>query len=263
MARANRHYIPGCVWHLTHRCHKREFLLKFARDRRRYLQWLFEAKKRYGFCVLNYAVTSNHVHLLVRDNGDRNVMPKSIQLIAGRTGQEFNSRKNRKGAFWEDRYHATAVEAGDHLIRCLVYVDMNMVRARAVNHPSEWAFSGYNEIQTPRERYSLIDYDELRKLLDFRSMRDLAEAHRRWVGKGMEKKSHVRDRKWTESVAVGSKAFVAATKEKLGARALGREMIGRDGSFELREPSIPYKANLQPENEVLRLQNEYFWGDIV
>ena len=34
---------------------------------------------------------------------------KSIQLLAGRTGQEFNQRKNRKGAFWEDRYHATAV----------------------------------------------------------------------------------------------------------------------------------------------------------
>ena len=29
MARANRHHLPGYVWHITHRCHKREFLLKF------------------------------------------------------------------------------------------------------------------------------------------------------------------------------------------------------------------------------------------
>ncbi|HEB35152.1 MAG TPA: transposase, partial [Candidatus Aminicenantes bacterium] len=28
MARAKRHYLPGHVWHLTHRCHKKEFLLK-------------------------------------------------------------------------------------------------------------------------------------------------------------------------------------------------------------------------------------------
>jgi len=28
MARAKRHYIPGQIWHITHRCHKREFLLK-------------------------------------------------------------------------------------------------------------------------------------------------------------------------------------------------------------------------------------------
>jgi hypothetical protein len=26
-------YIPGHVWHITHRCHKREFLLKVAKDR--------------------------------------------------------------------------------------------------------------------------------------------------------------------------------------------------------------------------------------
>ena len=101
MPRANRHYIPGYVWHITHRCHKKEFLLKFSKDKRRWLRWLFEAKKRYGISILNYTVTSNHVHVLVVDDGDRDVIPNSIQFIAGRTGQEYNRRKNRKGAFWE------------------------------------------------------------------------------------------------------------------------------------------------------------------
>jgi len=112
LARAKRHYIPGHVWHITHRCHKREFLLKFAKDRHRWLQWLYEARKRYSLVILNYAVTSNHIHLLVQDANGRNGIPKSIQLVAGRTGQEFNNRKKRKGAFWEDRYHATAIETG-------------------------------------------------------------------------------------------------------------------------------------------------------
>ena len=48
MPRANRHFLPGHVWHITHRCHQKKFLLKFARDRRRYLHWDFEAKKRLG-----------------------------------------------------------------------------------------------------------------------------------------------------------------------------------------------------------------------
>jgi len=51
MARANRHYIPGHAWHITHRCHKKEFLLKFAKDRQGWLDWLFEAKKRYGIVI--------------------------------------------------------------------------------------------------------------------------------------------------------------------------------------------------------------------
>jgi hypothetical protein len=42
MARAKRHYIPEQIWHLAHRCHKREFLLKLVKDKRRWLQWLFD-----------------------------------------------------------------------------------------------------------------------------------------------------------------------------------------------------------------------------
>ena len=138
MARANRHYLPGNhIWHtpvewsanstghITHRCHKREFLLKFARDRR---TWLFEAKKRYGLRVLNYMVTCNHVHLLVEDKGE-GMIPRLIQLVAGRTAQDYNRRKRRKGAFWEDRYQATAVQADSHFVHCMLYIDLNMVRA--------------------------------------------------------------------------------------------------------------------------------------
>ena len=97
MARANRHYIPGYVWHLTHRCHKREFLLKFAKDRNRWMQWLYKAKKNYGLIILNYMATSNHTHLLVYDHAGHDVIPKSIQLLAGRTGQECNNRKKERG----------------------------------------------------------------------------------------------------------------------------------------------------------------------
>ena len=40
--------------------------------------------------ILNYIVTSNLGHLLVADDGDRMTIPRSIQLVAGRTGQEYN-----------------------------------------------------------------------------------------------------------------------------------------------------------------------------
>jgi len=39
-----------------------------------------------------------HIHLLVADDSDRDVIPKSMQLVAGRTGQEYNVRMERKGA---------------------------------------------------------------------------------------------------------------------------------------------------------------------
>jgi len=60
-------------------------------------------------------VTSNHVHLILMYVPGEDAIPRAMQLIAGRTGQEYNQRKDRKGAFWEDHYHATAVEAESHL----------------------------------------------------------------------------------------------------------------------------------------------------
>ncbi len=33
MARANRLFLPASLWHGTHRCHQRAFLLKFAKDK--------------------------------------------------------------------------------------------------------------------------------------------------------------------------------------------------------------------------------------
>jgi len=100
-----------------------------------------------------------------------------MQLIAGRTAQEYNRRKDRKGAYWEDRYHATAIERDDHLFRCIIYLDLNMVRAGVVSHPSDWEFSGYNEIYNLRQRYVLINYMRLTQLLNIQSVEELKKTH--------------------------------------------------------------------------------------
>jgi len=50
---ASRYVLPNHIWPLTHRCHQREFLLKFARDRRRWRQsaWgIFRAGWQKKFC---------------------------------------------------------------------------------------------------------------------------------------------------------------------------------------------------------------------
>jgi putative transposase len=55
------------------------------------------------------------MHLIVSDSSETDAIPRTIQFVAGRLGQEYNRRKNRKGGFWEDRYHATAIESGEAL----------------------------------------------------------------------------------------------------------------------------------------------------
>jgi REP element-mobilizing transposase RayT len=250
MPRANRYFLPGHVWHITHRCHKKDFLLKFSMDRKNWIHWLFEVKKRYGLCVLNYMVTSNHIHLLVK-NTKEGVISKSMQLIAGRTAQEYNLRKKRKGAYWEDRYHATAIESNNHLIRCMTYIDMNMVRAGVVSHPEHWIHSGYNEIKNPSQRYSIIDINELMRLTHFKKLSDLQSAQRNWTETALISGTKNRDAGWTESIAVGGLRYVETIKTELGLCAKARQCINDSEQYLLKDSEAPYSIDLGIKKECL------------
>jgi hypothetical protein len=204
-------------------------------------------------------VTSNHVHLLVIDDGKRDVIPNSMKLVAGRTGQEYNQRKDRKGAYWEDRYHATAVESGDHLARCMVYIDTNMVRAGKVSHPSQWSFSGYNEIQVPRRKNILINYDKLRSLFGVGSYEQLRRSHKGWVNEYLGDGKKDREEEWTGSIAVGNIPFVEKVKELLGFRAKGRKITKIKEGYQVREAPVRYNAFFGAKNENIGQKNTYSW----
>jgi putative transposase len=236
VSRANRYFCDGHVWHVTHRCHRQQFLLKFARDRRRWRHWLYVAERRYGLSVLNYVATSNHVHLLLADRGNGEIS-RSMQLISGRTAQEFNRRKNRKGAFWEDRFHATAVQTDSHLLRCITYIDLNMVRARAVGHPSQWDVCGYNEIQSPWGRKGVIDFERLRYYLGAGTNEALARLQNAQLDHEIERTQ--RDPAWTESIAVGEELYLLQLKQDLAARGINKHAIDNGTAWVLRDGDRP------------------------
>jgi len=273
MPRANRHFIPGLIWHITHRCHKKEFLLKFRRDKLAWMHWALQAKTRYGLVILNFMITSNHIHLLgtagrreaksvgvgtsvcagmgegriagpaaigstVRDNvggaitrannsaiaspAGETAIARALQLMQGRVAQEYNHRKGRHGAFWEDRYHATAIETGAQFVRCLTYIDMNMVRAGVVAHPREWPYCGYGELIRPHPHTSrgklvdLVDTGALMTLVGARDLGELAAMRANWIDQALRKGRIEREAIWTESVAVGSPAFLQKIQARLG-----------------------------------------------
>jgi len=208
-------------------------------------EWLYEARVRHGLCVLDYIVTSNHVHLVVRDRGEGEVAA-SMQLLEGCMGQAYNRRKVRLGAFWQDRYHATAVESGEHLPRCVVYVDLNMVRAGVVAHPSEWAAGGYHEIQGQRQRYRIVDRAALAEALDI-DVERLADAHREWVEEALRGRPE-RQPQWSESVAVGGRSFAERVLDDLGARARDRHLEQWEDAYVVREPLVAYAKLFGAEN---------------
>ena len=113
MPRANRYIEPGRTYHITHRCHNRSFLFRFAIDRQVYRTMMRERLPHYGIGLLDYCITCNHTHLLVRvREGDTESLSRFMQSLEGDFAQYYNLRKKRRGAFWWDRYHGVIIQDG-------------------------------------------------------------------------------------------------------------------------------------------------------
>ena len=204
--RLPRPVIENCCIHVTHRCQERKFLFRYDIDRKYYQDLLFEASRRFSKVrFLNYVITSNHIHLLLWTPKMKD-LSEMMHWLQGTFAQYYNYRKNREGSFWRGRFHPTLIESGRHLSRCLFYLDMNMVRAGAVKHPSEWAFGGYQEICGKRKRYQIVDQE---RLLNFLEQQDV-EHFRKWYENTLidlcsrDASSMKRENYWSKSFAVGS-----------------------------------------------------------
>ena len=67
-----------------------------------------------------------------------------MKLVKQRFSQWYNRRMDRKGTLWEERFKSVIVEGSrEALARVAAYIDLNPVRARLVEDPQEYRWSGY------------------------------------------------------------------------------------------------------------------------
>ncbi|HMO03602.1 MAG TPA: transposase [Kiritimatiellia bacterium] len=243
MARASEHMVVGYTYHLTHRCHDRRFLLRFARDRDVYREWLRVGVARHRVPVYGYCVTSNHVHVLARAENEE-AISGLMHLAAGATAKCYNLRKQRQGAMWEHPYQCTLIQDGEHLLNCLCYIDLNMVRAGVVSHPRAWRWCGYDELSGTRVRYRLIDREGLVERLGMSDLRSFRMMYAEAIERRLSEGGRARQPHWTGALAVGSADFVHIMESHYGhRRMLQIDPCTSDRStWMVKEPSARYEA---------------------
>jgi len=226
---------------LTHRCHTGSFLLRFDTVCIEYRRRLWQAVRRFKILMLNYCLTSNHTHLLLRVR-----RPAYISIfmrhLDGEFASHYNRRKHRRGAFWSERYHATLIENGPHLCYCMRHIDLNMMRAGVARHPKDWPWCGYQEIAGQRRRYRILDLEELLRLRELGELSAFAEWYDVELDKALETTSGRREPHWTESIAVGSEGFV----RRIAALSKDRKRLEvkewTDASWYVRDPGAYYAS---------------------
>jgi putative transposase len=214
------------------------------------------AKRRFNLRILNYIATSNHIHLLIYDpNGD--AIPPAMQWVAGRTAQEYNVRRGREGAFWSDRYHATAIDSDEYLWRCMLYINLNMVRAGVVKHPKDWYPSGYAELLSPKKRYGLLAFSDLLMLLKIDTLAQLQQLMSQQTSEVLQSNQIHRTSFWTEAVAVGNQVFLENISNQLGNRIKGRDILQSGDTKYIRERDSP--LYIKTIAEILMGENTREW----
>ncbi len=98
----------------------------------------------------------------------------------------------------------------------------------------------------------------MRAHLNTRIDEQLRWVYRQWIEEALAKGSRNRQPQWSESIAVGSGAFVDGIKKKLEPRAKGRKIRKASTHHELREPLSAYNAHFGPENEALSTNNTFY-----
>ena len=124
--------------------------------------------------------------------------------------------------------------------RDVVYIDPNMVRAGAGNHPGQWNENRFCEIQEPPKRYAILDLRTLSELCGFEDLGGFQKAHRQWIEEALVSELNLRDARWSEAIAVDSLVFVERVKNDLGVKPIHREVLETDETYTLCDPAEAY-----------------------
>jgi putative transposase len=142
MARQPRLSLAGYPHHVIQRGNNRQSIFYSDDDRKAYLAWLSEYADKFDVAVHAFVLMDNHTHLLLTPQDDSGV-PNLMQALGKRYAQSFNHFHKRTGTLWEGRYKSTLIQDDKYLLTCMVYIDLNPVRAGMVAQPSDFQWSSH------------------------------------------------------------------------------------------------------------------------
>jgi putative transposase len=142
MARLPRLTLPGHLHHVIQRGNNRQPIFIVARDYQTMLELVKQHANTFGVAIHAYVLMENHFHLLATpDTADG--LPKMMQAIGRRYVRYFNDVHGRSGTLWEGRYRSTLLDESTYLLPCMVYLDLNPVRADYCTSAGDYVWSSY------------------------------------------------------------------------------------------------------------------------
>jgi len=235
MARLPRLTVPGYPHHIIQRGNNRQPIFASTEDFQKLLALLEEFAKKFGVAIHSYVLMSNHFHLLATPDSPEGV-PRMMQALGRSYVRYFNARHGRTGTLWEGRYRSTLIQADRYLLACMVYIDLNPVRAGMVAEPAGYPWSSHVYYVGRRSDRLVTPHPLFWELGNTPFARDAAYAELVHSGIGLEK-----ERALTDSVlrgwALGEPDHLADLQRRTE-RRLAKAQAGRPRRAEVHS-SVP------------------------
>ena len=140
MARFPRVYIEGAVYYITCRGAFNEKLFREEKDYKMYVELLEKYREEYNFKLFAYVLLPTHLHLLIEPNRE-NPISEIMRSLNTAYSKYFNSKYNRRGHLFRERFKACLVEKNVYLGEIIDYIHNNPLRLNLVSASLDYDYS--------------------------------------------------------------------------------------------------------------------------
>ena len=165
MPRNPRSFMETSFFHVMTQGINREFIFAKKEDILYYIKTMYKMKDELNIKIIAYCIMNNHAHLLVKTNKTAN-LSKYMQKLNEKYARYYNTKNDRVGYVFRDRYRAEGIYSEKQLYNCKNYIFNNPVKAGICTSPAEYPYSNYKkENYCVDSNYIFIDIEEDRETL--------------------------------------------------------------------------------------------------
>ena len=135
MPRRNQIFIPGGYYHVYNRGHNKQPIFLHYKDYKRYITRLKEYLDKHPVTLLAFCLMPNHIHLLLRQDGDES-LDRFIHRLHTAYTKYFNIKYERVGSVFQSRFKAKLIETDEYLLHVSRYIHLNPIELLHAQSPA-------------------------------------------------------------------------------------------------------------------------------
>lgn len=143
MPRQPRRKSESGIYHIMMRGINKQAIFQDDEDYEKFLDVLKVCKDSGSFAVYAYCLMDNHIHILLKEKSES--VSTAVKRISDRFVKWYNSKYQRKGHLFQERFKSEPVEDDSYFYAIMRYIHQNPLKAELCDKIEEYPYTSYRE----------------------------------------------------------------------------------------------------------------------